>query len=209
MLRTLAGTVITYDDATNYGTLITRGFMTSIGVVPTTANIFSLGCRLLDLVTGVEYINIGTVAIPVWNSSDSTLRLATVALTAADIVATTAGTLSHAEGLIVVPAAATGFVNQLVSMMVSFNYLTDAFAGGGNTTVNIGGGGAAISGLIATTSLFTKGSSTIINFVPLSTVGYPITKETSINLVTASAITQPGTAAGTAKVYCWYRTVAI
>jgi hypothetical protein len=47
-------------------------------------------------------------------------------------------------------------------------------------------------------------SSKIIQFVPLSTVGFALTANTPINLVAASAPTQPGTAAGTIKVYTYY-----
>lgn len=125
------------------------------------------------------------------------------------MIATTAGSLSHANGLIVVPAAPTGYVNILHRAIVSYTFATAAFTGGGNTTFNIGGGGSAITGLIATTTLWQNGASIIQEFVPLSTVAFPVTKETSINLVTASAITNPGTAAGTAKIYVWYSQVAI
>ncbi len=182
----------------------------------TTASTFAIGCKVIDLATGVTYVNLGTVAVPVWSTSGSStnadvtmMKLAINTLVAADFIDTAAGKLSHAAGLTLVPAAPTGYVNVWHRTIASYTFATAAYTGGGNTTVNIGGGGAALSGLIATTSLFTKGSSTIIEFVPLSTVGFPVTKETAISLVTASAITQPGTAAGTAKIYTWYSTVAI
>jgi hypothetical protein len=184
--------------------------------LPTTASKFAIGCKIVDLSTGYSYVNSGTVAVPVWSRAGGTalvdpqmLQLATVSLAAADLIATAAGKLSHANGLIVVPAAPTGYVNVLHRLIVSYTFGTAAFTGGGNTTVNIGGGGAALTGLIATTSLWQSGSSVIYEFKPLSTVATPMTTAQSINLVTASAITNPGTAAGSAKVYCWYSQVAI
>lgn len=214
MSRQISGTLLKsfVDTETN---LILEATIDS-GTIPTTASLYSKGARVIDLSTGITYINTGTTAVPVFSRSGSSaavdpqvVQLATVSLTAADIIATTAGSLSHANGLIVVPAAPTGYVNVLHRAIVSYTFATAAFTGGGNNTFNIGGGGAALTGLIATTTLWQNASSIIQMFVPLSTVAFPITKETSINLVTASAVTNPGTAAGSAKVYCWYSQVAI
>jgi hypothetical protein len=117
--------------------------------------------------------------------------------------------MSATNGLTIVAAAPTGYVNVWHRTIVSYTFATAAYTGGGNTTVNIGAGGAAMSGLIATTTLWQNASSIIQEFVPLSTVAFPITTATAISLKTASAITNPGTAAGTAKVYTWYSQVAI
>lgn len=215
-MRTIPSTTIVsfIDNATN---LLVEGSIDNIGSgIPTTASTFAVGARIVDLSTSIAYVNTGTVAVPVWSRAGSTaavdpqvVQLATVNLTAADLIDTASGKLSHANGLIVVPAAPTGYVNILHRAIVSYTFATAAFTGGGNNTFNIGAGGAAITGLIATTTLWQNASSIIQEFVPLSTVAFPITKETSINLKTASAITNPGTAAGTAKVYAWYSQVAI
>ena len=185
---------------------------TAAMTIPTTASTYAIGCKVTNTADGKIYFNTGTVAVPVWTSEPANVdgtQLITVSLTPAQIIASTAGSLSHANGLIVVPAAPTGYVNILHRAIVSYTFDTAAYTGGGNNTFNIGGGGAALTGLIATTTLWQNASSIIQEFVPLSTVAFPITKETSINLKTASAITNPGTAAGTAKVYCWYSQVAI
>jgi hypothetical protein len=196
---------------------VVEGSVSAIGSgIPTTASKFAIGCKIIDLSTGYAYVNSGTVAAPVWTRSGGSaltdpqvVQLATVSLSAADLIDTASGKLSHANGLIVVPAAPTGYVNVLHRAIVSYTFATAAFTGGGNTTFNIGAGGAALTGLIATTTLWQNAASIIQEFVPLSTVAFPITKETSINLKTASAITNPGTAAGSAKVYVWYSQVAI
>jgi hypothetical protein len=215
-MRQISGTaIISYLDDP-LGNLV-DGSITAIGSgIPTTASAFAVGAKITDLSTSISYVNTGTVAVPVWSRGGSTgsvdpqvVQLATVTQTAAQMILTTAGTLSHANGLIVVPAAPTGFVNVLHRAIVSYTYSTAAFTGGGNTTFNIGSGGAALTGLIATTTLWQNGASIIQEFVPLSTVAFPITTATSINLVTASAITNPGTAAGSCKVYVWYSQVAI
>lgn len=215
-MRQVPSTVIVSvdDDASNN---VLQGYVSSVGSgLPTTASTFAVGCMIIDNSTGIVYVNTGTVAVPVWNRLGSTavndpqvVQLATVNQTAAQLIATAAGSLSHANGLIVVPTAPTGFVNILHRAIVSYTFSVAAFTGGGNNTFNIGGGGAALTGLIATTTLWQNASSIIQEFVPLSTVAFPVTKETSINLVTASAITNPGTAAGSAKVYAWYSQVAI
>jgi len=215
-MRSISGTTIVsvLEDQQN---LLVDGFIDNIGAgIPTTASTFAIGATLTDKSTGICYTNSGTVAVPVWtrlatsnNTDPQVVQLAVVTQTAAQMILTTAGTLSHAQGLIVVPAAPTGFVNILHRAIVSYTFATAAFTGGGNTTFNIGGGGAALTGLIATTTLWQNASSIIQEFVPLSTVAFPITTATSINLVTASAITNPGTAAGSCKVYVWYSQVAI
>jgi hypothetical protein len=210
-----ATTILSFID--NAAGLLVEGSIDNIGAgIPTTASTFAVGAKIVDLSTSIAYVNTGTVAVPVWSRGSSTatidpqvVQLATVSLAAADLIDTASGKLSHANGLIVVPAAPTGYVNVLHRAIVSFTFGVAAYTGGGNTTFNIGAGGAALTGLIATTTLWQNASSIIQEFVPLSTVAFPITKETSINLKTASAITNPGTATGTAKVYAWYSQVAI
>lgn len=215
-MRTIPSTTIVsfLDNQTN---LLVEGTIDNIGAgIPTTASTFAIGARIVDLSTGISYVNTGTVALPVWSRLGSTalvdpqsIQMTTVSLTAADFIDTAAGKLSHANGLTLVAAAATGYVHVWHRSIVSYTFAVAAFTGGGNTTVNIGGGGAALSGLIATTTLWQNAASIVQEFVPLSTVAFPITKETAISLKTASAVTNPGTAAGTAKVYTWYSTVAL
>lgn len=208
-MRQISGTtILSYVD--NDLNLIVEGSVANLGSgIPTTASAFAIGCVLTDLSTGIKYSNTGTVAVPVWTRGGPAAEMIMVTQTAAQMIATTAGSLSHAQGLIVVPAAPTGFVNVLHRAIVSYTFATAAFTGGGNTTFNQGTGGAALTGLIATTTLWQNATSIIQEFVPLSTVAFPVTKENSINLVTASAITNPGTAAGSCKVYAWYSQVAI
>lgn len=204
-MRSIPGSTIISDFDNEFGH-VAYGSVANLGAgLPTTTLTYAYGAQIVDKSTGVLWTNVGTVTTPVWSGAG----VAVVTQTAAQMILTTAGSLSHANGLIVVPAAPTGFVNTLERLTVSYTFNTAAFTGGGNTTVNIGGGGAALTGLIATTSLWQSGSNVVYEFRPLTTVPTPMTTAQSINLVTASAITQPGTAAGSAKIYCWFKQVAL
>lgn len=215
MSRTISGTTLNVYVETGTGLIIEA--TVDSGTIPTTASLYIPGAYVTDLSTGLTYVNTGTTAVPVWsragssaNSDPQVVQMTTVPITAAAMIDTTAAIgMSSTNGLTLVAAAPTGYVNVWHRTIVSYTFATAAYTGGGNTTVNIGAGGAALSGLIATTTLWQNASSIIQEFVPLSTVAFPVTKETAISLKTASAITNPGTAAGTAKVYTWYSTVAI
>lgn len=216
MPRSLPGTTIISDLDNEFGHIV-QGSTENIGAgLPTTTLTFAYGCEIVDKSTGISYVNTGSVTTPVWSrlgssgASDPQLaQMLLVSLAPADIIATGAGQLSSANGLTIVPAAPTGFVNVWHRTIVSYTFVTAAYTGGGNTVVAIGAGGATLSGLIATTTLWQNASSIIQEFVPLSTVAFPITTATALSLKTASAVTNPGTAAGTVKVYTWYSQVAI
>lgn len=135
----------------------------------------------------------------------SLIQHSVVAISAADIVATTAGKLGHANGQILVAAPGAGKVIELVSAVLSFTYSTAQYGGGGNITVNISGGGSALTGLVSAANSLGAAADKIVQFMPLSTAGIALTDNTGLNLVAASAFTQPGTAAGTVKVFVAYR----
>jgi hypothetical protein len=198
---------------------ITRGRINSVppAGLDTTAATYAVGCEIIDSSTAISYKNTGTVAAPVWSRGGSSavvdpmeIQLSIVPITVAAMIDTTAAIgMSATNGLTIVPAATTGYVNVWHRTIVSYTYATAAYTGGGNNTVCIGGGGAALSGLIATTTLWQNAANIIQVFVPLSVVAAPMTTAAAISLKTASAITNPGTAAGTAKVYTWYSQVEI
>ena len=180
------------------------------GTPATTASVWAVGARVTDRSQNVRYTNIGTTALPVWFNSNDGLQVAVATLAPADIIATTAGSLSHAQGLTLVAAPGANFFLELVSCTVSFTFATAVYTGGaGNVTVNIGGGGAALTGLVTGANSFIKASSNINQFVPLSTAANSITANTALSLVTTAAFTQPGTAAGTARIVTVYRTHSI
>lgn len=144
--------------------------------------------------TGAEILNGGA----------SLVQIATVSISAANITDTGAGHLGHAAGVPLVADPGAGKVVELISAILSFTYSTAQYADGGNITVNINGG-AALTGVVSAANSLGAAASKIVQFVPLSTAGNALTVNKGLNLVAASAFTQPGTAAGTVKVFVAYR----
>jgi hypothetical protein len=179
------------------------------------------GAGLVDYANGIEYQNTGTLASPVWTRqtiaatglasnqiSPAIVQTITGQISSANIIATTAGALGHVNGVIMVPACAAKSVNVLLSATISMDFLTAAYTAGGNTTVNIGGGGAALTGLVNTTTFIQAASDVIINLVPLAaTNNNYVVGANSLNLVTSIAPTNPGTAAGVINYQVTYQTI--
>jgi len=134
-----------------------------------------------------------------------------VTLSTTEIVGTSAGSLGHAGGAILVPAAGAGTALQFVNAVLVYDYATAAYTGGAgdNLVVNIGSGGAQVpvSGAIATTDLITKAGDTVINLSSL-TNDYVMAVNSPINM-TATEVTQPGTAAGEIRVKVTHRVVTL
>src|SRR3990167_7915880 len=126
-------------------------------------------------------------------------------ISSADITATTAGALGHANGYELVPAYGAGKVVELVSAVFAMEFDTAAYTDGGNTTVNIGSGGAALTGLVSNANFIQAAADKIIQFVQLAATFNELTANTGLNLVSASAPTNPGTAAGIINFRVVYR----
>lgn len=185
------------------------------------------GSSYTNIATGLVYFNTNTMASPTWSfggslsavTGDVTFNGAAATITptllkqtsgtisAAAIIGTAAGQLGHANGVILVPAPGAGFVNELVSAIVTMVFGVAAYTVGGNTTINIGGGGAALTGLISNANFIQVAASKCIQYVPLAAVPGVYTDNNPLNLVTSVAPTNPGTAAGTIKYIVNYRVV--
>lgn len=157
------------------------------------------GALLTDYTNGVIYLNVGTLASPTWQSfySVTGVQQASGTITSANITGTAAGQLGHANGVILVPAPGTHFTNILLSAVAHFKFITAAYTGGGNITVNQGAGGAALTGLVSAANSTNSATSKSWTFYPLSTAAVANVENGPLNLVAAAAPTQPGTAAGT------------
>lgn len=142
-------------------------------------------------------------------AADNTIIEATGTITSANITGTGAGQLGHANGVIMAAASPAGTINQLVACVVTSTFATAAYTGGGNLSVNIGAGGAALTGVAANTVWCTNAATATIEFVPLAATKNTYTTANPLNLVSASAPTQPGTAAGTISYKLFYRTLTI
>lgn len=204
----LAGILI---QETNSEGLIT--LCQSSGNFDTTASKFALGCILTDTTTGLSYINDGTVAVPSWNSisevtddemPDNTIRTATITLSATEIVGTDAGDIAHSGGAVLVAAPGAGKLLEFVSAVCSYTYDTAAYTGGGDDCV-IRQGTTAITAPIAKADLLGDTASDIAYVNALSAADVKLTANSSLNFFAGTAFTQPGTAAGTLKIFVTYR----
>lgn len=149
----------------------------------------------------------GTLKADMVNSAaldETTIKYAEVTISAADIVATTSGKLGHASGVVLVADPGAGKVVELVSAVMITDYSTAAYTAGGNLTIN-SNGGSALTGVVSAANSLGATADRINQFVPLATAGIALTANKGLNLVAASAFTQPGTAAGVVRVKVTYR----
>jgi len=78
------------------------------------------------------------------SGADATILQASGTITSANMTGTGAGQLGHANGVVLVAAGGAGVINQLVYCIVESLFSVAAYTGGGNLSVNIGAGGAAL-----------------------------------------------------------------
>ncbi len=222
----------------NNGTpIVTNAGAPTSGTSGTFAGQAGKGAILLDYTNGAIYQNTNTLASPTWTVTSlssvtgdvtfaagvsaigankvlssmlaaNVLQVATGQITAAQIISTASGGLSHANGFVMVPAAAAKSVNVLLSATIAMDFLTAAYTLGGNTTVNISGGGSALTGLVNTTTFYQTASDVVINLVPLATTNLSYgSGANGLALVTSAAVTNPGTAAGVINYQVTYQTI--
>lgn len=134
------------------------------------------------------------------------LKVVTVTLTATEIVGTAAGDIGHAAGAVLVAAPGAGLINEFVSAVLSYDFVTAAYTGGADDLV-VRQGTTAVSAPIAAADLLGDTADDIAFVNALSAADIKLTANSTLNLA-GTAYTQPGTAAGTLKVHIAYRTVA-
>lgn len=162
------------------------------------ANFAGPGSYYTNITNGDEYLQVGTLAVPVWIRVGGTSLLQQLSgqISPANIIGTAAGQFGHANGVILIPAAGALVITELVSVMANFRFGVAAYTAGGNITVNQGAGGAALTGLVSAANSLGNAASKDVAFVPLSTVAIPLVRNGPINLVSSAAFTNPGTATG-------------
>lgn len=126
-----------------------------------------------------------------------------VTLTATEIVGTAVGDIGHANGAILVTSPGSGYVLEFVSAILVYDYLTAAYTGGGDDNV-IQLGTSAVSAPIAGADLLEAAGDKIVMVTPLAAVDLPMTVGTDLAFK-GTALTQPGTAAGSLRVHLKYR----
>lgn len=139
---------------------------------------------------------------------DASVLNASGTIASADITGASAGQLAHAQGVELVAAGGAHVINQLVYAIIILDYATAAYTGGGNCSINIGSGGAALTGVAAASIFLTASADSITEFVPLAATKNVYTENKGLNLVAASAPTQPGTAAGVLRYVVGYRQIS-
>jgi hypothetical protein len=133
------------------------------------------------------------------------LNYAAVAISAADIVATSAGKFGHAYGYPLVAAPAAGSALELVSATLIYDYAGAGYGAGGNISVNWESGGAAITGVVTAGNSLGAVADNVTVLRPLTTAGQALVVAAGINLVAAAAFTA-GSATGVVRVKVVYRT---
>lgn len=151
------------------------------------------------------------ISSTVWKSSIGTTKVSQIiteeiTLTATEIVGTSAGDLGHASGAVLVAGVSSAYAMEFVSAVAIYDFDTAAYTGGGNdTTINIGGGGAALTGVVTSANLLGAAGDKIVVFNQLSTAALPLSVGTGLSMNSVTAWTQPGTAAGVLRVQVSYR----
>ena len=133
----------------------------------------------------------------------TTIQYAEVAITSANITATTAGALGHADGVVLV-AGQTGKIIELVSATLIYDYAGAGYATGGNITVNQTGG-SAVTGVVSNSDSLGASADKVVVFAPLAATATAYTKNLGLNLVAATAFTNGGSATGVVRVKVAYR----
>lgn len=134
-----------------------------------------------------------------------TIKYYSVTISSADITGTGAGQFGHANGYPLLSAPAAGEVIEFLSAVIMYDYATAAYTAGGNVSVNYAGGGAALSGTVSAANSFGAAGDKIAVLLPTTPTNNQLSAATGVNLVTSAAFTQPGTAAGVARVKIAYR----
>jgi len=141
-------------------------------------------------------------------STNAQLFTVLTTLTADTIVGTAAGDLGHADGVELVAAPGSGYALQFIRAIAIYDFDTAAYTGGGNdTSIRLGSGGAAITGVVTSANLLGAAGDKIVRFEPLSTAALPVSVNVAISINSTTAWTQPGTAAGVVRIYTTYRVI--
>lgn len=133
------------------------------------------------------------------------VQYAEATISAADIVATAAGKLGHAAGYPVVAAPGAGLAIEFLSGVVILDFGVTAYTDGGNVTFNYSGGGAAVSGAVSAANSVGGSADKTALVLAVAPTNNQLTANAGINLVAATAFTNPGTATGVVRVKVAYR----
>lgn len=137
------------------------------------------------------------------------LQITEGTISAADITSTSAGKLGHANGYPLVAAPGADYGAELVAVLMVYDRDTATYGAGGNLSINVEAGGAALTGIVSAANSIGKGSDAIVIFRPLAAAAEVVTANKGFNLVAAAAFTNPGTAAGVVRFKALWRKHAL
>jgi hypothetical protein len=158
----------------------------------------------LDYTNGVEYMNVGTKAAPVWApvSSAQVGQAVKFSLTNAQVK-----TL-FSVGTTVVPAPGAGLYLVPVQFAVCYNYGGVAFTGGGAVSFQYhGGGGNMHSGSVPASVIQAAANSATLLGPQNSATGLTLSANLGIDIVAATADFTAGN--GTIDAIIWFATITL
>ncbi len=172
-----------------------------VTVPPTTASKFAKGAIVTDKTTGYVYRNVGTTAVPVWETGTI---YTTVALTAAQLIA------MYAAPVEVLPAV-PGKAIIVDSVDFDITRTSTAFTGGGVVAVQYAatanGAGTATTATIAATVVTGAAGRTITARIPVVQSDIATASITGIGLYISNATAAFAAGTGTATVKIGYHLV--
>lgn len=199
MSKSIAGTTMIVYEETNTG--LALDVTITGGTIPTTAGIFAPGARVIDLSTGIAYINQGTTAAPVFQTQRQTK---TVALTAAQLIA------MYAAPVEVVPAV-PGKAIIVDSMEFVITRTSTQFTGGGVVAVQYAataeGAGTATTATIAAAVVTGTAGTTYTARIPVVLSDIATASINGIGLYISNATAAFAAGTGTATVTVSYHLV--
>lgn len=143
-MKSLAGTTVIYDSETQGG-LILRGWKTDSGAPAATADVYAVGAKIINLISGIEYTNLGTTASPSFVEPTNTATATADGLTTGLITSGTkfvTVTSSAATNAVTLPAITSATIGQTIDIFVGsngFELLTPATSGNTINTVDSDG----------------------------------------------------------------------
>lgn len=161
--------------------------------------------------TAVDQINTNTTTLAAEIAANGALNSTTtvtniytkeVTLTASTIVGSTAGTIGHTDGAILVSAPSSSYALEFVSAVLIYDYDTAAYTGG-NDDMTIRVGSVSQTSAITDTNCI-KGTGDKVYRLGCTSTQLSLGVGSTINLK-GTAFTQPGTAAGVLRVQINYR----
>lgn len=163
------------------------------GTIPTTASEFSVGAVVTDTSAKINYINVGTVLIPVWvATSDKGVQIqggtiATTSTTTEYVMAPCAGQLIDASisALVALATSDTNYITFTITNLGQAGAGSTAILGAvnGNTTKATGGNAIVLNGktaltlsAVASATLVAKGDRLQITATATGTLANTVTK---------------------------------